>query len=120
MWRLSSIFKVEIDPDSSAFRTLQRNLNSKLRPQHDPVVDHETHIDSMCSSKIKQEDHYHHVVFKKIGNYALNKHYYHICIPVNLPKNMEMPEKAMEKVNSFVKNELTSFIKKYVMYYRDQ
>jgi hypothetical protein len=48
--------------------------------------------------KINTEDKTDQGIFKRIGKYATDYHVYHIRIPVNLEKIINMPMKAMNTV----------------------
>jgi hypothetical protein len=64
---------------------------------------------------INEEDRTHQVVLKRIGNYATDVHYHHICIPVNLTKIIETLNKAIATIETYVKN----VYHKSLIYYKD-
>jgi hypothetical protein len=65
--------------------------------------------------KINKEEQTHQVVFKRIDNYATDAHYHHIRILVNLSKIIYTLVKAMETIETHIKN----MYHQSLMYYKD-
>jgi Cys-tRNA synthase (O-phospho-L-seryl-tRNA:Cys-tRNA synthase) len=65
--------------------------------------------------KINKEEKTHQVVFKRIGHYTTDVHFDHIGISVNLTKIVSTPTKAMETINTCIKN----VYQKSLMYHKD-